>query len=531
MGIQGLLKECEYVMKDRYLSELKGLRVAVDGYVWLHRGIYWGASDLARGRKSTSHIKYFMNRVRQLLQYVSLKSELYVPSRHEMVVTVVFDGAPLPMKAATESERAKSRAVALERALELERCGDKAQAQTFFSRAVDVSPQMAFEVSEHLRKEGIDVLVAPYEADAQLGYLSQNGHIDFVVSEDSDLLVYCCKRVLYKLDFKTERGKEILWEDIFCNGSFSRLSKESFLVTAVLAGCDYLSSLNSIAMKTAIRIGAKAEGLLRSGTQLNEKGITSDQFLDKLITLIRLSGVDDFSIADDFKDQIRKALLTFRHQTVFCPKSRRLVPLNPTQVPLPFAGELYDAETACLVADCKVDPETKTPFKAQSQSDNEIPENREELKYRKRPPKRPREGLLPNPGKRLVDYWMPPRQALVKTGSAPDEEVNILSSSDSDADDQRVLLTFGTKGSPLRCAVCLNTKDNMEAFELPPFSKSGEERPSLIEVMDLRSVEPELGLDSLDVFAFPQGPCPFQKTRKIEPISLDSIDSLRFSGN
>jgi exonuclease-1 len=38
-------------------------------------------------------------------------------------------------------------------------------------------------------------VVAPYEADAQLAYLSRNRMVDFVISEDSDTLPYGCRRV------------------------------------------------------------------------------------------------------------------------------------------------------------------------------------------------------------------------------------------------------------------------------------------------------------------------------------------------
>lgn len=42
--------------------------------------------------------------------------------------------------------------------------------------------------------------MAPYEADAQLAYLEKNNIIDGVITEDSDLLVFGCKTVLFKLD-------------------------------------------------------------------------------------------------------------------------------------------------------------------------------------------------------------------------------------------------------------------------------------------------------------------------------------------
>ena len=40
-----------------------------------------------------------------------------------------------------------------------------------------------------------DYVVAPYEADAELAFLLTQGHADLVISEDSDLLAYGCKKV------------------------------------------------------------------------------------------------------------------------------------------------------------------------------------------------------------------------------------------------------------------------------------------------------------------------------------------------
>jgi hypothetical protein len=43
--------------------------------------------------------------------------------------------------------------------------------------------------------EGVEFIVAPYEADAQMAYLAINGDVHAVITEDSDLLVYGCPRV------------------------------------------------------------------------------------------------------------------------------------------------------------------------------------------------------------------------------------------------------------------------------------------------------------------------------------------------
>jgi exonuclease-1 len=41
----------------------------------------------------------------------------------------------------------------------------------------------------------VKYVVAPYEADAQLAFLEKTGTIDAIMTEDSDLLVFGCKRV------------------------------------------------------------------------------------------------------------------------------------------------------------------------------------------------------------------------------------------------------------------------------------------------------------------------------------------------
>ena len=43
-------------------------------------------------------------------------------------------------------------------------------------------------------------MVAPYEADAQLAYLEKQGIADIVITEDSDLLAFGCKKVFFKMD-------------------------------------------------------------------------------------------------------------------------------------------------------------------------------------------------------------------------------------------------------------------------------------------------------------------------------------------
>jgi exonuclease 1 len=54
----------------------------------------------------------------------------------------------------------------------------------------------------------VEYYVAPYEADAQLAYMYLTGRAQVVITEDSDLLIFGVKKVLFKMD-KNGQGIEV----------------------------------------------------------------------------------------------------------------------------------------------------------------------------------------------------------------------------------------------------------------------------------------------------------------------------------
>lgn len=70
------------------------------------------------------------------------------------------------------------------------------EARKYFRRCVDITHEMALELIKECRKINVDCIVAPYEADAQLAYLNLQGIAEYVVTEDSDLVLFGCKKVM-----------------------------------------------------------------------------------------------------------------------------------------------------------------------------------------------------------------------------------------------------------------------------------------------------------------------------------------------
>jgi exonuclease 1 len=162
MGITGLLPLLRSVTETVEVSSLRGMTVAVDALVWLHKGVYSCAVELAAGEPTDRHLTYCVAQLNLLLH-------------HGVKPVLVFDGGRLPAKAVTEGTRAAERAAATAAVAAARSRGDAAAASAAAARAVDVTPQLAWGFIAIAQAAGLPVIVAPYEADAQLAYLARRG--------------------------------------------------------------------------------------------------------------------------------------------------------------------------------------------------------------------------------------------------------------------------------------------------------------------------------------------------------------------
>lgn len=76
--------------------------------------------------------------------------------------------------------------------------------------------------------------------------------MNLVVTEDSDLLLFGAKQILYKLDNKYQGILYKLDNLKYCEEmNLKNMSHSKFIQMCVLSGCDYLNSLKGIGLKTA----------------------------------------------------------------------------------------------------------------------------------------------------------------------------------------------------------------------------------------------------------------------------------------
>ncbi|GCB77860.1 hypothetical protein scyTo_0016756 [Scyliorhinus torazame] len=334
MGIQGLLQFVKDASEPIHIKKYKGQTVALDMYCWLHKGAFACADKLAKGEPTDQYVGYCMKFVEMLVSF-GIKPVL------------VFDGCTLPSKKEVEKARRLRRQANLQKGKQLLREGKSAEARECFTRCVNITPAMAHEVIKATRAKGMDCIVAPYEADAQLAYLNKIHIAQAVITEDSDLLAFGCKKVVLKVD-KNGNGIEI---DQARFGKCKQLgdifTEEKFRYMCILSGCDYLASIHGIGL-------AKACKLLRIANNPD------------IITVIKKMGQylkTSLTITDEYIDGFVRANNTFLYQLVFDPLKRKLIPLNAYSDgvdagTLDYAGHHFGDEKALQVALGNIDVNT-----------------------------------------------------------------------------------------------------------------------------------------------------------------------------
>ena len=374
MGIKGLPSVLEPWCAPTHVNEYPGARAAVDAYSWLHKGTYACATALATGDK-------YWERTGEMAPYVRYCVHRANLLRHHGITPVmVFDGDRLPAKRAEEEERRRKRRENMAAGHDARAIGDSFKATNAFAAGMDVTPEMARELILVLKREGVEFVVAPYEADGQIASLAmtprERGGVDLVFTEDSDLVAYGCATVIFKLE-KSGDAKEFRLANMLAgppcgapasneqaDGAASTAAKvkkgppplnfkgwdyELFLSLCVMSGCDFLDNIRGLGIKKMYNI-------------LN-KYRDADEVFKRLRTDPKVQG----NIPDGYEHEWHKARLIFKHAVVYdvhVKKLRHLSPLPETLAlnDLSFLGPIFDDEQARLIAEGEINPISRRRF-------------------------------------------------------------------------------------------------------------------------------------------------------------------------
>lgn len=164
---------------------------------------------------------------------------------------------------------------------------------------------------------------------------------EYVVSEDSDLILFGAQKILFKLQID---GRCTLFESsklpLALGVAEEKFDFDKFRRICILSGCDYLDSLPGIGLSKA-----KKFMLMTEETDMRRA-------LQKIPAYLNMRKLD---VNDEYVDGFLKAEATFKHMFVYDPVKREMLRLNPLDdetdaADCSNAGELMEPKTALQIA-------------------------------------------------------------------------------------------------------------------------------------------------------------------------------------
>lgn len=332
MGVGNLIGFVNNATTVTHISEndLPKSIAAVDVSHWIYKACYSCPEALYHRTNMVQVYKVILNFIEERVQMLKY---------HDVQLIFVFDGMKLPAKQITHQKRAAQKAEARLLVEKLLAQNNSQEARKHMFQCVEIKFDVVQQVIDYCKREGIKYYVAPYEADAQLAFLNNNNLCDYVITEDSDLILYGCNKIVYKLE---KDGKCVLYERSRLGRCFGLADTQvdfvKFRRMCILSGCDYLKNLHGVGLQTA-----KKFFLMTRQDNLR-------LLLPKLATYLKKKELAG-KVTEEYIQGFINAETTFKHHIVYDPTNQTLRPLEPyprghSSSDYPMAGKRFHSVMA-----------------------------------------------------------------------------------------------------------------------------------------------------------------------------------------
>lgn len=240
------------VFLDRFIAKhARPPRLAIDAYMFM----FW--SQLPEGDENPASHRHIIRNFMAKLWYLVRCNVLFV---------VVFDGKYKPGKLRHGHIPHVSGAVSYDEAIRYFR--------TVSPSTYGEGLTLVEQIKQILARNCIDYVQAPAEAEAECAWLQRLRVVDYVVSDDSDTLVFGATQMLRLFNrvryFDAENKPVLSSTDYYVTPVYmdhvaehTGLSKERLVLVAVLRGGDYSSGIESIGITRAKEIALCGTTLLQ----------------------------------------------------------------------------------------------------------------------------------------------------------------------------------------------------------------------------------------------------------------------------
>ena len=304
MGINDLLNLYKPLLTQEHISILKNKTCAIDIMVWLYKGVYASLNNQKeQNEKNDIYLNYPLKMISLLLSF-------------DIKCICVFDGKILKAKQKEITNRNLYKETSKKLAEKLEKEGKEEESKKIFNRTLKTKSRMINSLIEILKKLNQKVIISPYESDAEISYLYKEKKIDFAITEDSDLIPYGVKKLVFKLEtngnceYLDLEKKYINYPNYICKFLLN-IPKLKLIQFCVMLGCDYLPQIKGFGCKSAFKIFSFCDSI------------------DDVVYFLKNSGKYQFENNDDnnYIIKAKNACAVFLYQTIYDIDKKILRPL------------------------------------------------------------------------------------------------------------------------------------------------------------------------------------------------------------
>ena len=245
----------EYKKIDQYRNKTFGIDTNLMVYKIIF-GLRKGGYDLKNDDIVVTHIQTMLQK---LLGF----------NKYNIKPVFVFDGEQPKMKDETLKERKEVRK-------EHKRRYDEAITQDeqkkYFYLKSDIKRGEMEDIRKLIKIFGYQIVDSLGEADSQLAYLSKNKLVDYIVTDDMDILLFGGDKVLK--NFTVNSSKKMTEIDLNKLKKKTGLSQDQIIDIGILLGCDYCPSVKGVGPVTAYKL-IKEKGNIEN---LKDENIKIDNY-------------------------------------------------------------------------------------------------------------------------------------------------------------------------------------------------------------------------------------------------------------
>lgn len=235
MGIKNLIKVIQKyapeAIKITSIENYKNTVIGIDANLMIYKMIYairLNGYDIKNGQTSVTHIHAL------LLKMIGF-------SKYNITPVFVFDSMPPSIKNDTLQKRTDFKNFMR---IKYYKAVTQDEKKKYYFAKSDITLEEIEECMKIIELFGYTVVESKEEADSELAYLMKHKKIDYIATDDMDILVFGGKKILKNFTISSKKKIQEIDLDIFLKKS--NLTMDQLIELSILLGCDYCPNIKGI---------------------------------------------------------------------------------------------------------------------------------------------------------------------------------------------------------------------------------------------------------------------------------------------